>query len=508
MTSSPGSANAQSGTLIPRTVLGTVWVLMVGGFAGILDTTIVAIAIDTLARQFDVPVSTIQWVSTGYLLALAVAIPLTAWAQARIGGKRLWIAALTLFLVGSVLCAFAWDATSLIVFRVIQGFGGGVMFPLMQSLAVQAAGGRTKGLGKLMAIVTVPIALGPILGPVIGGLILANLSWQWLFLVNVPVVLVGIALAAWKLPDDSARRTRAKLDVVGLLLLAPGLALMLLGLSNVETGDGIGSAVVLAPLLAGTALVAGFVAWALARRERALVQLRLLGRRAVGSASAVLWLSGAALYGAMLLLPLYWQVLRGETVLTAALLLIPQGVGSLAARPIAGLLIDRIGPRALAMIGFAVMALGTVPFALADADTSNLWLGIALVVRGLGLGTVLIPLMTVSMSGLSHDEIPQATMITRIAQQIGGAFGTAVLAVVLTTMLTGITDPADAITAFHAAFWVAAGVAVLALLASLALPGRGQGDEQLASDPAATPASTTTAAPAAQRDGVSASASP
>ncbi len=471
MTNSPLTASAgRTEAAFPRGALTTAWVLIVGGFAGILDTTIVAIALDTLAREFAVPVSTIQWVATGYLLALAVAIPLTAWAQARVGGKRLWIAALGLFLLGSVLCALAWDATSLIAFRVLQGLGGGVMFPLMQSLAVQAAGGQTKGLGRLMAIVTVPIALGPILGPVIGGLILSGLSWHWLFLVNVPVVLVGIALAAWKLPDDSARRTRARLDVVGLLLLAPGLALVLLGLSNVESGGGALSAPVLLPLGAGAALMAAFVAWALARRDRALVQVRMLARRTVGGASAVLWLSGAALYGAMLLLPLYWQMLRGETVLAAALLLIPQGIGSLLARPVSGLLVERIGPRAVAMIGFGVLALGTVPFAFADAETSNVWLSAVLVLRGFGLGSVLIPLMTVSMTGLAHDEVPQATMITRIAQQVGGAFGTAVLAVVLTTMTSA--DPASAVDAFHAAFWIATAVALIALVASAVLPGR------------------------------------
>lgn len=471
MTGSPASTPADTPRLPPG-VMTTAWVLIVGGFAAILDSTIVAIAIDTLAREFDEPVSTIQWVATGYLLALAVAIPLTGWAQARFGGKRLWIAALSLFLLGSVLCAFAWDATSLIAFRIVQGLGGGIMFPLMQSLAVQAAGGRMKGMGRMMAVVTVPVALGPIIGPVIGGIILDSLSWQWLFLVNVPVVLVGIALAAWRLPDDSARRRRAKLDVVGLVLLAPGLALMLLGLSNVESGGGVGRPEVLLPLISGIALAAGFVYWSIRRREHALVQLRLLGRRTLASASLVLWLAGAALFGAMLLLPLYWQVLRGETVLAAALLLIPQGVGSLAARPVAGILLERIGARALTVIGFALIAIGTVPFALADADTSNVWLSAVLVVRGLGLGTVLIPLMTVSMTGLSHDEIPQATMISRISQQIGGAFGTAVLAVVLTELMTGAASPADAVNAFHVTFWVATGVAVLALLASLLLPGR------------------------------------
>ncbi|MGN6273043.1 MAG: MDR family MFS transporter [Protaetiibacter sp.] len=453
-------------------VMATAWVLIVGGFAAILDSTIVAIAIDTLAREFDEPVSTIQWVATGYLLALAVAIPLTGWAQARVGGKRLWIAALTLFLVGSVLCALAWDATSLIAFRVVQGLGGGIMFPLMQSLAVQAAGGRMKGMGRMMAVVTVPVALGPIIGPVIGGLILDGLSWQWLFLVNVPVVLVGIALAAWRLPDDSGRRRRIRLDLVGLALLAPGLGLTLLGLSNVESGGGVARPEVLLPVVAGVALVVGFVFWSRARGEHALVQLQLLRRPTLASASLVLWLAGAALFGAMLVLPLYWQLLRGETVLAAALLLIPQGVGSLAARPVAGVLLDRIGARALTVIGFALIAIGTVPFALADADTSNVWLSAVLVVRGLGLGTVLIPLMTVSMTGLSHDEIPQATMISRISQQIGGAFGTAVLAVVLTELLTGAQGPADAAAAFHATFWIATGVAVVAMLASLLLPGR------------------------------------
>jgi len=457
---------------LPPGVMTTAWVLIIGGFAAILDSTIVAIAIDTLAREFDEPVSTIQWVATGYLLALAVAIPLTGWAQARFGGKRLWIAALTLFLLGSMLCAFAWDATSLIAFRVVQGLGGGIMFPLMQSLAVQAAGGRMKGMGRMMAVVTVPVALGPIVGPVIGGVILDRLDWRWLFLVNVPVVLVGIALAAWRLPDDTSRRRPAKLDLVGLVPLAPGLALLLLGLSNVESGGGVVRPEVLLPFIAGVALITGFAIWAHGRGERALVQVRLLGRRTLASASLVLWLAGAALFGAMLLLPLYWQALRGETVLAAALLLIPQGVGSLAARPVAGILLDRIGPRALTVIGFALIAIGTVPFAVADAGTSNVWLSVVLVVRGLGLGTVLIPLMTVSMTGLSHDEIPQATMITRISQQIGGAFGTAVLAVVLTTLTDGATSASDAVSAFHVTFWIATGVAVLALLASMLLPGR------------------------------------
>ena len=327
-----------------------------------------------------------------------------------------------------------------------------------------------RGMGKMMAIVTVPVALGPILGPVIGGLILGSLSWRWLFLVNVPVVLIGIALAMWKLPDDSARRIRAKLDVIGLLLLAPGLALMLLGLSNIESGKGAASVDVLLPVIVGIALVGGFTAWSLRRREKALVQLRLLGRRTLATSSIVMTLSGGALFGAMLLLPLYFQIVRGTDVLTAALLLIPQGVGALLSRTLAGRLTDSLGARTVAIAGFVVMGLATVPFALSDGATNEIWLMITLLVRGFGMGAVMIPVMSVAFVGLERDEVPHASIITRLAQQIGGAFGTAVLAVILEATTSGATGIADIANGFDTAFWWAVGFTVVAIGVCFALP--------------------------------------
>jgi EmrB/QacA subfamily drug resistance transporter len=179
-----------------------VWAVLVGGLAVLFDTTIVAVALHTLAADLNVPVSTIQWVSTGYLLALAVTMPVTGWAQRAIGAKRLWMIALTLFLAGSILSSLAWNAESLIAFRAVQGVGGGVLMPLMGSIVVQTAGG--KNIGRIMSIVGLPIVLGPILGPVLGGLILQNLDWPWLFWVNVPVCIAGLVLAALFLPKDSA----------------------------------------------------------------------------------------------------------------------------------------------------------------------------------------------------------------------------------------------------------------------------------------------------------------
>lgn len=181
---------------IDQNVVRIATVLIVGGLAVVFDTTIVSVALHTLAAQLDTTVSTIQWVSTGYLLALGVTIPLVGWAQSRFGGKRLWMFALALFLVGSVACSLAWNAPSLITFRVVQGVGGGVMLPLMSTLIMQAAGG--KALGRTMAMLSLPAVLGPVLGPVIGGVILNWFDWRWLFWVNVPFCVVGLVLA-WKM---------------------------------------------------------------------------------------------------------------------------------------------------------------------------------------------------------------------------------------------------------------------------------------------------------------------
>src|ERR1700690_1991593 len=191
-------------------------VLIVSGIAAILDSTMVTLALHTLVVRLHSTDGTIQWVTTGYLLAMAVAIPVTGWAESRWGGKRVWMAALVLFVAGSVLCALAWNDASLIAFRVVQGFAAGLIFPLMQTLAVRVAGGRASS--NLIATVSLPLALGPILGPVIGGVILNWLSWRWLFLVNVPVIAVGLVLAWRMLPSDppAPGAGRARLGGIGL----------------------------------------------------------------------------------------------------------------------------------------------------------------------------------------------------------------------------------------------------------------------------------------------------
>lgn len=456
-------------TKIDPGVLKIAIALIVGAMAVIFDTTIVSVALHTLATELHTSVDTIQWVSTAYLLALGVTIPLVGWAQQRFGGKRLWLAALTIFLIGSVLCSLAWDAPSLIAFRAVQGVGGGLMLPLLSTLVMQAAGG--KSLGSLMSVVSLPTALGPILGPVIGGLILSAFDWRWLFWVNVPFCVAGFILALRMLPADEPG-ARPKLDIVGLVLLSPAMVGILYGLSNVNRDGGFGRFDVLFPALAGVALLVAFIVYAVRRGPRALVDVRLFSHRPVASASALLFLTGASLYGAMLLLPLYFQEVRGTDALGAGLLLAPQGIGTLLSRSIAGRLTDRFGARWVSVIGFTIVGLATIPFAFVSPNTNEWMLMGALVVRGFGLGAVMIPLMTVAFVGLERPDVPHASILTRIAQQVGGSFGVALLAVILQGAALGAHGLDGIADAFDQAFWWAIGFTGLAVVLSLLLPGR------------------------------------
>lgn len=441
--------------------------VIAGGIAVIFDSTIVSIALQQLSGRLHASLGTIQWVSTAYLLAMFVAIPLSGWLQARIGGKRLWIAALGVFLLGSVLCALAWDAPSLIAFRVVQGLGGGVMVPLMMTLIMQSARGQS--MGRLMALIGLPTSLGPILGPVIGGFVLNWLDWPWLFLVNVPFCVVGAWLAWRTLPDDRPEPgPKPALDVPGLLQLALGLVGVIYGLSNVSKIGGTSRLDVLVPLIVGLFLIASFGWWATRQGPRALLDVKLFTHRPLAVGSALLAVMSIALYGAMLLLPLYFQDLRGYGVLGAGLLLIPQGVGALLSRTLGGRLTDDIGPRMVAVTGFAVLGIATVPFAVAGTSTPPWWLMLALLIRGAGLGLVMTPVMSVSFLGLKGHQMPDASIVTRVSQQVGGSFGTAVLAVVLES---GARHHSG-VSAFHHAFWWATVLTLLGVAFSFLLPTR------------------------------------
>ena len=442
-------------------------VLLVGVLAVVFDTTIVNVAIDRLAVDLAAPLATVQWVVTGYLLALAMAVPVTGWLLDRFGGKAVWTTALGIFLLGSVLCSLAWDAPSLIAFRILQGVGGGLMLPVMQTLVVQAAGPNS--LGRVSAILALPVLLGPILGPVLGGYIVDAINWRWIFWINVPFCLAGIGLALWLIPPSAAAK-RIRFDATGFLLLSPGIAAILFGLSRGAIDAGFFHSDVILPTTAGLALVMIFVIRALRRPKDALIDVRLLGVPSLAASTLQLFLSGLILYAAQLLIPLYAQQVLGYSSFAAGLLIVPQGVGALLSRPVAGRLADTIGARWTVIVGFALVVVGTLPFAIAipGISTNPWWLAATLVVRGLGLGAVTIPVMAAAYVDLDKPQIPHASIITRTAQQVGGSFGVAVIAVILETALQATSAPL----AFAQSFLWTIGFAGLAMLAALWLPVR------------------------------------
>jgi EmrB/QacA subfamily drug resistance transporter len=321
-------------------------VVVVGAIMSILDTTIVNVALATLARELHASLSTIQWVASGYLVALAVVIPMTGWASERFGSKQLWMVVVGLFVVGSALSGLAWSAGSLIFFRVLQGLGGGMILPAGMTILAQAAGPQR--IGRVMSAVGAPMLLGPVLGPVLGGLILQHLSWRWIFYVNVPIGVLALVMAARFLPRSEPRPCE-RLDFVGLALLSPGLAAVVFGLSETSSHGGIAYAGAWAPVVIGAGFVAAFVWHALRMRGTPLLDLGLFRVPAFAASATTVLLIGAVLFGSLLVLPLYLQVDRGESTLVTGLLMAPQGLGAALVMPISGRLTDRIGggPRSL-----------------------------------------------------------------------------------------------------------------------------------------------------------------
>src|SRR4051794_12480505 len=373
---------------LDRSTLVVAGVATLGLVMAVLDTTIVNVALDTLSRDLGAPLSTIQWVSTGYLLSLAAVIPLSGWITERFGSKRTWIASIALFAIGSALCALATSAGELIAFRVVQGFGGGMLIPVGFTLVAQSAGPRR--VGRALALVGVPILLGPIFGPIVGGLIVDSAPWQWIFVVNLPIAVVAIVTAARLLEPDAGRADAGALDWLGAALLCPGLAGIVFGLSEIESHCGIGQPIAFAPILAGFALVGLFARHSL-RAARPLIDLRLFRARGFRAAAVTTFLLGAALLGTLLVLPLYYQVDRGENALNAGLLLAPQGIGAALMLPISGRLTDRVGGGPVVVAGCSILVLGTLPFAFVTNHTSYALLGVVQFVRGMGLGASIQP---------------------------------------------------------------------------------------------------------------------
>ncbi|MFG3345461.1 DHA2 family efflux MFS transporter permease subunit [Streptomyces sp. NPDC048018] len=451
----------------PVSPLGRVLtVVVLGTVMAVLDMTIVNVALRSLAEAFQAPLSTIQWTATAYTLALAAVIPTSAWAIGRFGARRTYLTALALFTLGSLLAALAWDAPSLIAFRAVQGLGGGLLMPVGMTMTMRAA--DPARMGRAMSVGGLPVLVGPVIGPALGGWLVDAASWHWIFLVNLPLGALTLALAGRLLPADAPRADAAapRLDVPGLLMLSPGLALLLYGLARGGAGGDWSGPGVLLPTAGGLLLVAGFVRRALTAREP-LLDLRLLRDRTFTAGVVTLALFTCGYFGSMLLGPVYWQAVRGWSASAAGLLGTPVGLAVGLTMQVAARRIDTASPRRLVPAGVALAAVGMGLSALQTGipDVAPWRVTGAAMVMGVGAGMVLMPTMTTASRDLPRERMAAAGTALSINSQVGASAGTALGSVVLGA---AGADPAG----FRVAYAVTAGLIALALLPALALPRR------------------------------------
>ncbi|MGW5121169.1 DHA2 family efflux MFS transporter permease subunit [Streptomyces noursei] len=458
------------GDRLDSSLLRLIGVLLLGGLLGLLDSTIVNVGMATMARHFDAPLSTVGWIATGYLLVVTIAIPFAAWAMERFGSKRMWLIGLSLFVLGSLASGLSWNVESLIVFRVAQGFGGGMLDPIMLTVLATAAGPALAG--RVMGLMGIVIPLAPVLGPILGGVIVQGLDWRWMFLINVPIGLAAILLSLRVVPAGPPIRTRAtspRLDVIGLALLGPAFAVLVFALSQATGNAGFGAPPVRTALILGTLLLIAYLAHAARAGARALIRLSLFRSRSFLASVTVMGLTGVMLFSLLFLVPLYQQRVRGHEVLAAGMLLTPLGIGSFLAMPVAGRISDLMGARRLAPLGGLLVALSAFAYTQADARTDEVLLGLVAFVTGVGLGLIGAPTMGALYRTLPQDAVPQGTAALYIINQLGASLGTAVVALIL----QGQTNAGHTqVAAFqHASRWVLA-AALAILLTGFFLPGK------------------------------------
>ncbi|MDQ1424817.1 MAG: hypothetical protein QOD72_2315 [Acidimicrobiaceae bacterium] len=434
-------------------------------FLDILDTTIVNVAIPKLGEVFHSGKA--EWVVLGYTVSLAVWIPASGWLGDRFGTKKIFLFALTAFTAGSLLCSLSSSMAELILFRVLQGVGGGMLTPVGVAMLYRAFPPSERA--KAAMIVMIPALCAPAAGPVLGGLLVTHASWHWIFLINVPI---GIAafLFGWKNLRDHKEEGVGRFDVPGFVLSAAALALVVFALSDGPSG-GWGSKPVVVSAVVGALCAVGLV-YAELHVERPMLDLRLLSNRLFRDCNIVGLISMASFLGLTFVMPLYLQLLRGQDALTSGLTTFPQAFGIMVSSVIAGRIYRSIGPRRLMSGGLFAAGLTIATFTQIGLDTSLWTIRVLMFLRGLCMGFAFVPMQAASYATISPADTGRASSVFSTQRQIGVSLGVAIMASILTAHMALDRLPrADeinrALTGFHWAFGAAVGFAFLAAFAAL-----------------------------------------
>jgi len=403
-------------------------VVCIGPFLSQMDATVVNFSLATIRDDLHATIGAAQWIISGYLLALALMLPLNAWCVARLGAKRLYLLCFSAFTLSSLLCGAATSMPALIAARVLQGIAGGLLAPMTQLMLARVAG---KHLARIIGYTAVPILFAPIAGPTVAGAILKYAHWPWLFYINLPIGILGLALAASLLPADATDPVRRPFDWRGFLLISPGLVCLLYGLEHAT--QLLGGTV----LLGGLVLIAAFILHALRQGETALVDLRLFAIPVFAAATRTQFLSNGATFAGQLLVPLFLISGCALAPTQAGWLLAPMGLGMLCVYPLMGALTERFGCRAVSVTGIIVAGASTTPFLwMTGHRVGSLVVALAMIGRGAGQSAIGIPSVSAAYAAVPLERLAQATTATNIAQRLGGPVATTLMAIVL-----GLTAP-------------------------------------------------------------------
>src|SRR5215472_13505475 len=383
-------------------------VVVVGALMSILNQTVVTVALPTLERDFGVSLIDIQWVITGYSLGLAAVIPLTGWLADRYGTKRVFLTSQVLFTLASVLCGLAWSNGSLIAFRVVQGLAGGLIMPVGMTILMTVS--RPEERGRMMAVLGLPMLVAPVLGPLLGGWLVQYVSWHVIFYLAVPIGVAGSVMTALMLQGSPPQAGGQRLDTGGLALGIPAVVAIVFGLSQPSMYGWL-SAQTMLPLLGGTILLAIFCVYEL-RSPAPLIEIRVFRDPAFAAAMTVNFSIGLALFGSVLLVPLFLQQVQGYGALDSGLVLAAQGLAAAVSMPLGGALTHRFGARQVVPFGLAVLTLSSLALATLAPDTPRLAIALMLAGRGAGVGLSIMPAMSSAFVTLPPHLIGRATSIS------------------------------------------------------------------------------------------------
>ena len=434
-------------------------------FMDLMDVTIVNVAIPTLSAELNAPNTTIEWVVTGYLLSLAIWIPASGWLGDRFGTKRIFLVALAIFTLGSMLCSLSPNVEALIVFRVIQGVGGGMLTPVGVTMLFRAFPPNERA--EASSILSIAAAMAPAIGPVLGGWLVDFANWRWIFLVNVPIGFLTFVFSLFVLKEYK-QQVSGKFDIAGFFLSAVGLVLLLYALSTVPTRGPESFDEILTAIL-GVAVIALLI-WVESRLKAPILHFSLFRERLFRTANIIMFFAFSLWIGFLFVLPLFLQEYIGLSAFQSGLTTSPQAVGWIVIATVASRIYHRMGPRKMIAIGLTGTTLLTLAFVWFGAET-NLWLiRVVLFFRGLTMGFAVIPVQAAVFTNISHEETGRASSLFNTNRQVASSFGTAMLGTVLFELLLHGPGTSSAnLFAYHVSFIAAVAMGVVAILFALTL---------------------------------------